>query len=375
MIEMVREAAAGVTAKYGRDYYLERANSGGNTHEMWHAMAEQNLLGLGVPEEYGGSGEGITGSVALMEVLSEAGTPPVIYVATSFSRNALLVGGTDEQKSRWVPATVNGDLQFCFGLTEPDAGTNTFRNTTRATRVDGGYSLSGQKIFISHADEAEKMMVVAKVKLDNGKDDMALFMVDLPAEGMTLQKLNIEMYAPDRRFIVFLDDVFVPEENRIGRDGDGKRLLFAALNPERFLISAQAIGLGNRALQQGTEYAKTRSPFREPIGSYQAIQHPLAKAKINLDASRVMMYDGCADFDGGNHDIAAKANVAKFLSTTAANDAIDAAIQAHGGYAFDLDTDLMTLFPVIRLMRVAPVNNEMTLNYVAERMLGLPRSY
>jgi acyl-CoA dehydrogenase len=367
IVEMVREAARGVTSRYGRTYYLERAQNGGNTHEMWQAMAEQNLLGLGVPEEYGGSGEGITGSVALMEVLSEAGTPPVIYVATSFSRNALLVGGTEEQRQRWVPATVNGDLQFCFGLTEPNSGTNTFKNTTRATRTS---------VFISHADEAEKMMVVAKVKVEaTGQDDMALFMVDLPAQGMTLQKLNVEMYAPDRRFIVFLDDVEVPEENRIGRDGEGKRLLFAALNPERFLISAQAVGLGNRALSQGAEYAKSRAPFGTPIGSYQAIQHPLAKAKIQLEAARLMMYDGCADFDGGHHDIAAKANIAKYLSTMAANDAIDAAIQAHGGYAFDLDTDLMTLFPVIRLMRVAPVNNEMTLNYVAERMLGLPRSY
>lgn len=182
------------------------------------------------------------------------------------------------------------------------------------------------------------------------------------------------MYAPERQYTVFFDDVEVPVEARIGNEGSGKNILFHALNPERFMIAAWALGLGHLAIEKGAAYAAVRAPFDRPIGAYQAVQHPLARAKMHLEAARLFMYDGCAKYDAGVNT-GVEANMAKFLATTAAHQAIEAAIQVHGGSAWDRETDIVQLWPMIRLMQVAPVNNEMILNFVSERVLGLPRSY
>ena len=341
-------------------------------------MATQGLLGLGVPEEYGGSGAGILPVVAAMESMSARGIPIALYLLTAFGREAILRHGSEEQKQRFVRPTTTGESRMCFAITEPDAGTNSFKITTTATRDGDTYRLRGQKIFISGADASQQMLVVARTPRTDGDDDrrrgMSLFVVDLPSAGLELQAQSMDLVMADRQFAVYFDDVQVPAANLIGEEGEGFRYLFDALNPERVLVSAWAIGLGDYALGKAVAYAKDRAPFGKPIGSYQGLQHPLARSRASLDAARLMMYTAARIFDeGGNAGY--YANAAKLLASEAATNACDAAIQTFGGYAFTNDYDVSTIWPVARLLRIAPVNNEMVLNYIGEHVLDLPKSY
>ncbi len=373
IIDAAFTAARGVTERYDRAWYLKAKPEGEDVRQMWKTMAEQGLLGLGVPAEYGGLGGGMTGPVAVMEAMSEAGTPCYAYILTAFCIKALLMGGSEAQKRRWIPSAVSGDWRCCFAITEPTAGTNTFNIRTRATRTAGGYRISGEKVFTSCANVSDSMMIVARTN-DGPRAELSLFVVDLPCKGISMQQLEVEMYGPEKQFAVFFDNVEVPEEGRIGAEAAGKDIMFHALNPERFLIAAWSLGLGNLCIKKGSDYARTRAPFGKPIGGYQSVAHPLAHAKMNLEAARLMLYAGCEEYDAGSV-AGLKANMAKYLASTAAGQAIEAAIQLHGGHAWDQRTDIIQLWPMIRLMAQSPINNQMLLNYVAERVLDLPRSY
>lgn len=374
----VREAVRGVVAVVDRREYVRRAHEGGSLDDMWKALADLGLLGVGVPEQYGGSGGGIGGPVALMEALSEAGIPPLLYLLTAFSRTTILRHGTEEQKQRFVVPTTTGASRLCFAITEADAGTNSFRMRTFAEQDGDHYVLRGEKVFISAADEADHGLVVARTtRLADAADKrtgISLFVVPMDAAGVELQQMPIDLHSPERQFVLHLDDVTVPAANMIGSRDHGLAALFDALNPERLLVSAWAVGLGVHALERGVAHVRERAPFGRPIGAYQGVQHPLARARAHLDAARLMTYEACAEFDRGG-EAGAYANMAKLLASEAANAAADAVIQSFGGSAFDTDTDVITLWPMIRLVRIAPVNNEMTLNYIAERVLGLPKSY
>jgi acyl-CoA dehydrogenase len=357
---------------------LQRSRADEFPSEIWDAMATQGLLGLGVPEEYGGSGAGILPVVAAMEAMSARGIPIALYLLTAFAREAILRHGTEDQRHRFVTPTTTGESRMCFAITEPDAGTNSFRITTTATRDGDTYRLNGQKIFISGADASQQMLVVARSPKVDGADDrsrgMSLFVVDLPSPGLELQAQSIDIVMADRQFAVYFDDVEVPAANRIGEEGEGFRYLFDALNPERVLVSAWAIGLGDYALGKAVAYARERAPFGTPIGSYQGLQHPLARSRVNLDAARLMMYTAAKIFDDGG-SAGYYANAAKLLASEAATNACDTAIQTFGGYAFTTDYDVSTIWPVARLLRIAPVNNEMVLNYIGQHVLDLPKSY
>jgi alkylation response protein AidB-like acyl-CoA dehydrogenase len=251
-------------------------------------------------------------------------------------------------------------------------------STSARRRDDGSYVLRGQKVFISAADQADHMLVVARTtpfqEVTRKSDGISLFAVDASTPGIELQPRAIEWHAPERQFSVFFDDVVVPPEALIGPEGEGAASMFESLNAERVVISAWTLGLGDFALAKAVAYARQRAPWGPPIGSYQAVAHPLARAKAQLEAARVMTYRAAAVIDAGGTG-GQEANIAKLLASEAADAAVDAAIQTHGGMAFDADADIVALWPMVRILRIAPLNNEMILNYISEHVLGLPRSY
>lgn len=374
----VREATKGVSEVLDRAEFMRRARAGEGTEDVWKTMAELGLLGIGVPEEYGGSGIGMTGPVAVMESLSEAGTPPVMYLITAFARMAIIRHGTEDQKRRFVEPSTTGEVRLCFAITESDAGTNSFELKTFAREDGDNYVLNGEKVFISAAADATHAVVVARTTrfadVADKRNGLSIFVVALDSPGIDLQEMRINLHSPEKQYVLSLSDVSVSKDDLVGARDEGHRALFDALNPERLLVSAWAVGMGNHVLDRAVEYVRNRAPFGKPIGSYQAVQHPLARAKAHLDAAQLMMYTACEEFDSGG-DAGAYANTAKFLASEAANEAIDAVIQSFGGSAFDEDSDITPMWPMIRLLRIAPVNNEMVLNFIAERLLRLPKSY
>ncbi|MBT2523321.1 acyl-CoA dehydrogenase family protein [Arthrobacter sp. ISL-28] len=379
LLEAVAETVSGLTKRWDRRYYLEKSAAHEAPTELYAAMADAGLFALGVPEEHGGAGGGVTAVAAVMEAMSRVGMPPMIYSLTSFSRQAIIRFGTPEQIETHVKATLTAERTFSFALTEPEAGTNSFAISTTATRRDdGSYVLKGQKVFISGADQADHMIVVARTtpsdRVENKSDGLSLFVIDAKSPGLSMSPLNIEWHAPERQFTVYFDDVIIPPEGLIGEEGKGAACLFESLNTERVVISAWTLGLGQFALAKAVEYAKVRAPWGAPIGQYHSVSHPLAKAKAQLEAARLMTYQAAAQIDQGlpAGDLS---NMAKLLASEAADAAVDAALQTHGGSAFDADTDIVTIWPMVRILRIAPLNNEMILNYIAERVLGLPRSY
>ena len=378
-IRDIQEATRGVTAKYDRAYILQCIKEDRFPDELWAKLGEFGLLGLSIPEEYGGSGGGVLEITALNEALALAGVPTLFLVVTGLGRVPIVRNGTPEQIKKYVTPTCSGEKKMCFAITEPNAGTNSFAMTTLAQpNGKGGWTLNGQKVFISGARDADFMLVVARTtraaEVKNRTEGMSLFVVDMKTPGIKLQQLNIQVETAERQYMVFFDNVELPTDALIGEAGKGAKLMFEGLNSERLLAAGAAIGLGDYALAKAVAYAKDRKPFGKPIGSYQALQHRMAQAKAQIEAARLMTYNAAERFDNGE-DAGAHANMAKLLGSQAAVAAVEAALQTHGGYGFDRDYDIVTLWPMVRLLEIAPINNEMLLNYIGEHVLGLPKSY
>lgn len=375
----LRDVVTRIATKYDRRYWLDCADSGKYPTELWRALADAGILGITVPPEYGGSGGGATELVVVAETLNYHG----IFVSSmghlNFSRAAVTRYGTEEQKELLLRPSVTGDVKVSLCATEPDAGTNTFKVRTLARpRPGGGYVLNGRKLFIGGADVADYYVVIARTvpfqDVADKREGMAIFLVDAKSAGIEIAPMDIVVADCVRRFFVNFDDVELPATALIGQPGDGLAPMFHNLNQERVIACANNIGCGYFMLQKAVDYVREREVFDRPIGSYQAVQHPLARAKAKLDSARLMTYDAARRHEAGQRS-ARYSNMTKLLSSEAAWEAADAAIQFHGGYAFDRSTDLWDMFAHIRLSRVAPLNNEMVLNYIGERVLGLPRSY
>lgn len=378
LVESVFAAVDGVLAVCPRSLYLQRARERAHAPELWGALVAADLLSIGIPEKRGGAGGGLTGCTAVMEALARVGVPPLQYSLTAFCREAVLRHGTERQIEQHVLPTMRGERRFCLGVTEPEAGTNSFAARTVARPTGGGgYRISGQKVYISAADESDHILLLARTapagQPVSRRSGFGLFVVDLSSPGIELRRMDIEWHAPEYQYEVFLDDVEVGAEALIGEEGLGFDNLLSCLNSERVTIAAWALGLGHYALEKAVDYAKVRAPFGTPIGAHQAVAHPLALAKAEMEAARQLMYSAAAEYDNGL-DAGALANMAKLLASRAALGAVEAAIQTHGGSAFVFETDIVTLWPMIRILQIAPLNNESVLNYIAERMLGLPRS-
>lgn len=377
-IRQVQEATHGISEQYPRTYIRRCIEQDRFPDEMWRAMGEYGLLGLSVPEKFGGSGGGVVEIVALAEALALSGVPTLFLVVTGLGRVPIVRHGTPEQIKKFVTPTCDGSIKLCFAITEPNAGTNSFNMSTLATRDGEGWVLNGQKVFISGARDADIMLVIARTQkaseVQHRTEGMSLFVVDMKTPGITLQQLNIQVETAERQYMVFFDNVHLPADALIGEAGKGAKLMFEGLNSERLLAAAAALGMGDYALKKAVAYAMERKPFGKPIGSYQALQHRMALAKAELEAARLMTYSAAERFDAGE-DAGAHANMAKLLASRAAVAAVEASIQTHGGYAFDRDYDVVTLWPMVRLMEIAPINNEMLMNYIGEHVLGLPKSY
>jgi alkylation response protein AidB-like acyl-CoA dehydrogenase len=375
----IRETVATIAGRYGRDYMRRCSEEERPPVELWDELAAAGYLGINIPAEYDGGGLGMTALAAVGEELAAAGTPLLlILVSPAIAGSVLARHGSPEQRERWLRGIGRGDLRMAFAITEPDPGTNTHNLATQATRVDGGWRLRGTKVFISGVEMAHALFVVARTgerDANTGYGRLSLFIVDVDAPGLERQVIPTATRGADRQWQLFFDDVEVPDDRLVGNEGEGLRLVFDGLNPERIMTAVQVTGIGRLALEKAAAYARERVVWDVPIGSHQGVSHPLAEAKIELELARTMTRKACALYDAGAKGAGEASNMAKFAAAEAGVKCVDRAIQAHGGNGLALEYGLADLWWGVRTAKIAPVSREMILNYVAEHSLRLPRSY
>jgi alkylation response protein AidB-like acyl-CoA dehydrogenase len=376
---LLRRSVAEVAARYGHSYWLDKARTGGKTTELWEEAGRLGYLGVSVPEEYGGGGQGIAELSIVCEELAAAGCPLLLLVVSPAICGTIISRyGTTEQRSRWLPGLASGEARMAFAITEPDAGSNSHRITTTARRDGGDWLVSGRKTYISGVDEAEAVLVVARSEdARTGTLRPALVVVPTHAPGFEGALIPVEITGPEKQFQLFLDDVRVPADAMIGETADAAiAALFAGLNPERITGAAFANGIGRYALDKGVAYARERKVWGVPIGTHQGLSHPLANAAIQVELARLMTQKAAWLYDAGQDEEAGEAaNMAKYAAAEASLLALDQAIQVHGGNGMATGYGLATLWGATRLIRIAPISREMILNFVASHTLGLPRSY
>jgi alkylation response protein AidB-like acyl-CoA dehydrogenase len=374
---LLRESVLHLGRKFGHRYYLDVSRGDGDRDALWRELARYGYVGVNIPEEFGGGGAGVTELAIVCEELAAAGTPSFLLIVSSAICGELLVHhGSAEQKESWLPRMASGEAKMAFAVTESDAGTNTHRLATTATRIDGGYRLRGSKVFASAVDEADRVVVVARTGVDEatGRGQLSLFLVDPTATGFERQLIEIEMTAPEKQFALFFDDMELPAEALIGDEGGGLRALFSGLNPERIMAAALETGIALYALEKAAAYAREREVWGVPIGTHQGVAHPLARCKIEVELARLMLQKAAWLHDHGM-DAGEASNMAKYAAAEACLATLDQAIQTHGGNGLATDYGLATLWGAARLQRTAPVSREMIFNYIAQHSLGLPRSY
>ncbi|MDI2027738.1 acyl-CoA dehydrogenase family protein [Saccharopolyspora sp. TS4A08] len=377
----IREAVRALCARFPDEYWAQHDRDEEFPWDFYKAVVDGGWLGLTVPAEYGGGGLGVTEAAIVEQEIAASGAGmngcSAVHIGI-FGFESIIKHGSEDLKKRFLPRLVEGDLHVSFAVTEPDAGTDTTTISTFATKVEGGWSISGKKVWITKAQEAERLIILCRTapREDGRKrtDGMTLFFAPMDRERVTVRKIpKLGRNAVDTNEL-FIDDLFVPESDVIGEVGKGFRAILAGLNAERVISANASIGIGRAALRRATTYAKDRTVFGRPIGQNQAISHPLARALVQLDAADLVCQRAAWLID--NDEPSGKdANEAKFLAAEAGFFAADAALSAHGGYGYSKEYHIERYFREARLMRIAPISQEMVLNYVAEHVLGLPRSY
>ena len=375
----LRAAVSALGKRYNYiDYVLPNARRGEPLTELWNEAGKLGFLGVNLPEEYGGGGAGIYELALVQEELAAHGAG-LLLVVVSPAICGTIIGkyGTEDQKQTWLTALADGSKIMAFGITEPDAGSNSHQITTTARRDGDSWLLRGSKIYISGVDQADAVLIVARMEdSKTGKLKPALFIVPTDAEGFQKTQMQMDIIEPDHQFTLFLDDVRLPAEALVGEPDAALMQLFAGLNPERILGAAMAVGMGRYALDAAVKYANERTVWKTPIGAHQGIAHPLAQVKIELELAKVMMQKAAVLYDNGDDFGAAEtANMAKYAAAEASIKALDQAIQTHGGAGLTEEYGLAAMLGAARIARVAPVSREMILNFVAQHSLGLPRSY
>lgn len=377
----LRDGIRRACARFDDDYWRACDADHEFPWAFYDAMAAGGWIGVCIPEEYGGGGSGITEASILMEEVAASGAAmngaSAIHLSI-FGMQPVVKHGTAEQRERYLPRIASGDLHVSFGVTEPDAGTDTSRITTRAIRVDGGYAVRGRKVWMTKATISEKVLLLVRTSSrDEGSKPtagMTLLLADLRDPAVTITPIDKLGRNAVVSCEVSFDDLFVADADRIGEEGRGFHLLLDGLNPERILIAAEALGVGRAALARASDYAKERVVFDRPIGQNQGLAFPLADAHMRLRAAELAIRDASARYDAGL-PCGEAANTAKYLAAEAGYLAADRALQTHGGMGYATEYHVERYWREARLMRIAPVSQEMVLNYVSEHVLGLPRSY
>jgi acyl-CoA dehydrogenase len=377
----IRDGVNAVVRRFDDEYWLARDEDGVFPREFHKAMADAGWLGITMPTEFGGSGLGVTEACLMMhEVASHGGgmaAASCVHI-NLFGPHPIVVFGTDEQRKRWLPPLIAGTDQCCFGFTEPDAGLNTSAIKTFAEKVPGGYIVHGQKVWTSTAQVANKIMLLTRTtKLENCKkptEGITIFYTDLDRSKIEVRKIpKMGRKCVDSNAI-FIDGLFIPDTDRVGEEGKGFSYILHSLNPERLLVAAEAIAIGQDALRRGTQYARDRVVFDRPIGQNQGIQHPLAERWMNLEASWAIVMKGAWLYD--NHQpCGAEANTAKFLGARAGFEACLQSVLTHGGFGYAKEYHVERLLREVTVTRIAPITEQLILSYIAEKVLDLPKSY
>ncbi|MET7846697.1 acyl-CoA dehydrogenase [Streptomyces avermitilis] len=376
--QALRSAVAALGKRYGREYLTRVVAEGDYPDELWSETAKLGYLGVNLPEAYGGGGGGIAELSIVLEELGAAGCPLLMLVVSPAICGTVIARfGTEAQKQQWLPGFADGSRTMAFGITEPDAGSNSHRITTTARRDGTDWILSGRKVFISGVDIADATLVVGRTEdARTGRLKPCLFIVPRDTDGFGRRPIDMELHGAEKQFELTFDDVRLPADALVGDEDAGLLQLFAGLNPERVMTAAFAIGMGRFALSRAVEYARDRSVWKQPIGAHQAIAHPLAQAHIDLELARLMMQKAAHLYDSGD-DVAAgeAANMAKYAAGEACVKAVDQAVHTLGGNGLTREFGLASLITASRVARIAPVSREMILNYVSHQTLGLPKSY
>ena len=379
--QSIRANVQKLCAQFGDDYWLAKDKTAEFPHEFHRAFADGGWLGIAMPERYGGAGLGITEAALMMHTVAASGA--AMSGASSihmniFGLNPVVVFGTEEQKQRWLPPMIAGREKACFAVTEPNSGLDTAHLQSKAMLKGDHYLLSGAKVWISTAQVAQKMLILARTtpieNVPKPTQGLSLFYTDLDRRHVEVREIpKMGRHAVDSNQL-FIDALPVPVADRIGEEGRGFEYLLHGLNPERILVGAEAVGIGQAALQRAANYAKERVVFGRPIGQNQSIQHPLAECWMELEAANLMMLKAAALYDAGQ-PCAAEANAAKYLGAEAGFKACQTAVMTLGGYGYAKEYHVERYLREVMICRIAPVSPHMILNYIAERVLGLPRSY
>ncbi len=379
--EAIQSAIEKICARFGDDYWLAKDREGEFPHEFHRAFAEAGWLGIAIPEQYGGAGLGVTEAAIVMQAIAQSGAGMSGASALHmniFGLNPVVVFGSDEQKRRMLPPMISGADKACFAVTEPNVGLDTLKLKTKAIRDGDRYLLSGQKIWISTAQVANKMLILCRTTpLENvtrRTEGLSLFYTDLDRKYVDVREIpKMGRSAVDSNEL-FIDNLPVPAADRIGEEGKGFELILHGMNPERILIGAEAVGLGRAAIRRAADYAKVRIGFARPIGQNQAIQHPLAQCWMELEAANLMAFKAASLYDAGQ-PCGIEANAAKYLGGEAAFRACETAVMTHGGMGYAKEFHVERYLREVLIARIAPVTPHLILNFIAERALGLPKSY
>ena len=373
----LRAAIREITQTHGPAEYAEHGRTGEPMTGLWQDLGKAGFIGINVPAEFGGGGLGMAELAMVTEESAAAGCPLLLLlVSSAIGVEVLRRHGSAAQQLQWLTRLADGSTKVIFAITEPDAGSNSHHITTTARRDGDHYVISGQKYYISGVEEAAAVLTVTRTGTDpvTGKAQLSLFIVPMDAPGLSWNRLEVAAQIPDRQYTVFFDDVRVPVTALVGEEGKGWVPLFDGLNPERITAAALGVGIGRYAVDAAAAYARTRRVWDTPIGAHQGVSHPLAKAKIHVELAALMTAKAAWLYDNGL-PAGAASNMAKYAAAEAAIEAVDAAIQVHGGNGLSVEYGLLPMWGMARLLRIAPVNSEMVLNYVAQHTLKLPRSY